>query len=282
MSSGEESLRARRADTGPRLATPPIAWTCDDSGVPEREDSFAPLLAYYASVTTLIRRLGFSREDAADVAQDVFLRAYAHTTRNRGESPWSYLQSIARHVALSRIRDQHAAKRSPSAVSIDLDSLPAPDISDLVSDLALNELTAQLRTAVAELDPSTRVPIQLQLQGLSFREIAEALGLSEAAVKSRLRTARGQLRRLLSEIPVPRPEPPPARAGGANLGQSFYHTPIQVLRPAERETQGGNMFETERLAPSWTVVVAQLRALNQSVLKMRALIRHTLDAEGGA
>jgi RNA polymerase sigma-70 factor (ECF subfamily) len=246
--------------------------------VTESEGSFAPLLAYYASVTTLLRRLGFSREDAEDLTQEVFLRAYANQSDYRGESRWSYLESITRRVAVNNIRAQHAAKRSPSAVSVDLDSLPSPDVADP----AINELRARLRAAVDELDPSVRAPIVLQLQGLSFSEIATTLRLTEATVKSRLHTARVRLRQRLGESSIPRTESSQHRLGDRNVSRSDYDKGIRVLRPTDLETGHEEAAVAEGTEPLWTLVVTQLRALNQSVIKMRASIHRTLDVEGRA
>jgi RNA polymerase sigma-70 factor (ECF subfamily) len=243
------------------------------------EESFAPLLAYYASVTTLLRRFGFSREDAEDLTQEVFLHAYANRNDYRGDSRWSHLKSIAWRVVANNSRYRHAAKRFPSAVAVDLDSLPAPDAADP----AISELRARLRAAVDELEPSVRAPIVLQLQGLSISEIAAALRLTEATVKSRLHTARVRLRQRLSESSSPRAESLPHRVREPSLGRSDYDKASRVLRSADPETQvDDDRTATEGTEPLWAFAVSQLHALNELVSTMRASIHRTLDAERGA
>src|SRR5439155_1608107 len=73
---------------------------------------------YYPSVFSFfIRRFRFSREEAQDLAQDVFLRVYEFGDDFHAE--WKFLEVIARRVALNRIRDNHAQKRKGHHVPIE-------------------------------------------------------------------------------------------------------------------------------------------------------------------
>ena len=139
-------------------------------------------------------------DDAEDVLQETFLRAYLARESFEGRSSiYSWLTRIAINSALMVLRK----RRVRSEFSLD----PQPDergesISFEVRDSTPNpeELCVlhqhQLKTlhALRRLRPHLREPIQMQLtHGWSIREISRALDISEAAVKSRLYRARQRL-----------------------------------------------------------------------------------------
>jgi RNA polymerase sigma-70 factor, ECF subfamily len=137
-------------------------------------------------------RLG-KREDAEDAAQTTFLNAFqglARGTRPGSESPW--LLTIAQNVCRARWR---AERRRPAEL------LQAPeDFTTLAAAESDPQLLRRLQDALAELpDLQRRSFVLREWQGLSYPEIGERLGTSEAAVASLVFRARRTLIGALSE-----------------------------------------------------------------------------------
>ena len=156
-----------------------------------------------------IYRLGMNitqnREDAEDVMQEAFLKSYTHLDRFQGESRfYTWLVRIAVNEALMKLR-----KRRPNQMSLDE---PLNDGEDAIyreiedwgpspeQKFAQTELNEILNSVIAELDPIFRVAFLLRdVEGISTEETAQILGISEAAVKSRLLRARLKLRQKLNK-----------------------------------------------------------------------------------
>jgi RNA polymerase sigma-70 factor (ECF subfamily) len=156
-----------------------------------------------------IFRLGMNitqnREDAEDVMQDAFLKSFKNLDRFQGDSRfYTWLVRIAVNEALMKLR-----KRRPNQVSLDEpltndeDSLfreiedwgPSPE-----KRFAQTELNEILTSVIGELDPIFRVVFLLRdVEEVSTEETAHILGISEAAVKSRLLRARLKLRQKLNK-----------------------------------------------------------------------------------
>jgi RNA polymerase sigma-70 factor (ECF subfamily) len=144
-------------------------------------------------------------QDAEDILQETFLKAYRHLGSFDGRSKLStWLYRIAANEALMHIR-----KRRPDSISIDEpveagEGEPEPlQIVDWCclpeEELMSSEGRANLDEAVEGLPHSLRVVFLLRdIEGLSTRETAEVLELSETAVKTRLSRARLRLREALS------------------------------------------------------------------------------------
>jgi len=169
--------------------------------VDDREKQFEELYAYYPAVVKLLRELGFELEDARDLAQKVFLRVYEHMDSYRGESRWRYLQQATRRLAYNKIRDDHATKRQ-HGIAVQTDEIleledtrtPPPDAV-----LQSKEETARVRQAIERLGPKDQTSIRLQLNGHSLEEIAQVVGTTATALKSRLNGVRRRLRELLGD-----------------------------------------------------------------------------------
>jgi RNA polymerase sigma-70 factor (ECF subfamily) len=145
------------------------------------------------------------QEEAEDVVQEAFLKAFQHLDRFREESKFStWLIRITLNQGLMKLRKQHQARE----VSIDKDfqseedNLPidvadwAPDPEKLYRAAELREI---LRDTLQELTPALRVVFVMRdMEGLSLDQTAAALGLSLPAVKARSARARLQLRERLS------------------------------------------------------------------------------------
>jgi len=152
----------------------------------------------------LALRMTRSEADAAEIAQDTFLSAYQHLSEFRGEAAFgSWVHKIAANNALMRLRRQ----RILDVVSDDLaapefterGSLAEPpetDWSRRADDKILDdELGRAIQEATDTLPEGYREVFLLKdVEGLSYEEISEMLGISIPAVKSRLHRARLALR----------------------------------------------------------------------------------------
>lgn len=146
-----------------------------------------------------------NREDAEDIVQDTFLKAFQKLDQFQGNSKfYTWLVRIAVNESLMRLRK----RRSQKTVSMDEDiqteegSIPR-DFADWMPNPEQNynqsELADILRRTIQGLPPGFRTVFALRdIDGLSTEETAKALGLSVPAVKSRLLRARLQLRERLS------------------------------------------------------------------------------------
>jgi RNA polymerase sigma-70 factor (ECF subfamily) len=163
-----------------------------------------------------IYRIMGSEEEARDLSQETFLRAYRALKAFKGEarfSSWLY------QIALNVCRDRMRRKRGRSFVSLDeLDeagqSLPAFTGPSALEIAERNDVARAVSAAVAALPEEQREVIVLkEYQGLTFLEIAEILGLPMSTVKTRLYRGLGQLRERLEQqgirgaAPVPAPQP---------------------------------------------------------------------------
>lgn len=163
--------------------------------------------AYSGPIYNLaLRMLGHS-QDAEDVLQETFLKAFRSLPEFEGRSSLStWLYRIAVNEALMLLRKHH-----PETVPVDEE--PDEDSTEGAekpveivdwcclpeSELLSSETHQELDKAVQQLSPALRAVFLLRdMQGLSIRETADALNLSETAVKTRLLRARLRLREILS------------------------------------------------------------------------------------
>ena len=146
-----------------------------------------------------------NREDAEDITQDVFFKAFQKLEQFQGNSKFStWLVRIAVNESLMRLR----RRKTSRTVSMDQDveteegAIPRdfaewrPNPEQIFSQSELGDI---LRKTIAGLPPGFRTVFTLRdIENLSTEETAESLGLSVPAVKSRLLRARLQLRERLS------------------------------------------------------------------------------------
>ena len=143
--------------------------------------------------------------DAEDAAQDAILKAFTHLGQFRVEARFStWLIQIAINEARMRIRKQHAEIMKPIVEQEEEDGLYQPkefaDWREIPSEaLERKEIRDALERALAGLARKYREVFLLRdVQHLTIEEAAEALGLSRAAIKTRLLRARLMLRDLLA------------------------------------------------------------------------------------
>ncbi len=161
---------------------------------------------YDRNVFRIAQHITQNREDAEDVVQDAFLKAFQNLGQFQGQSKfYTWLVRIAVNEALMRLR----RRRPERFVSIDEDvkteedSMPreiadwSPNPEQLYNQGELKEI---LQKTIQGLPPGFRTVFILRdVEGLSTEETADALGLSVPAVKSRLLRARLQLRERLTK-----------------------------------------------------------------------------------
>jgi RNA polymerase sigma-70 factor, ECF subfamily len=147
-------------------------------------------------------RIMGNRDDAEDVTQDAWMKAYVHLNSFRGRSKFStWLTRITINSALMTLRRKRAHPETSMEV-IDDESWRHCDIADQTKDVeefyAKRERVECLRREIDHLQPALRNVIVIhQLDDRSVKEIAELAGISVAATKSRLLRARTILRRAL-------------------------------------------------------------------------------------
>ena len=161
--------------------------------IPVREES---LLPHLDAAYNLARWLMGNDADAEDVVQDAFLRALAAGDQFRGGDQRAWLLTIVRngcHSSHRRQRVREAANFDEERHS-DENATPSPER------LAIDrERSRGLQRAIAALTPEFREVIVLrELEGLSYKEIADVVAAPMGTVMSRLSRARAQLQAALS------------------------------------------------------------------------------------
>lgn len=164
----------------------------------EDEKAFGELVHRYESkVYSLALKMLRNPEDAEDVLQDTFLRAYRGIKSFQGNSTFStWIYRITANSALMRLRRKHL----PTVSIDDADERETPiNIADWAPgpvEQLLNQETQQaMNQAIESLPPEFRQVFVLRdIEELSNSEVAEILDLSVAAVKSRLHRARLKVR----------------------------------------------------------------------------------------
>jgi RNA polymerase sigma-70 factor (ECF subfamily) len=156
----------------------------------------------------LYRMLG-NREEAEDAVQETFLSLHRHGHRFRREARFStFLYRVAANAALNRrrslgrwrAREQELAQRHESGARVH----PTPRNPE---DVALGtEVQNQVQRALQQLPEELRVAVVLyDIEGQSYKDIAEILSIPEGTVKSRIHRARMGLRERLKELVRPSP-----------------------------------------------------------------------------
>jgi len=162
---------------------------------------------YRARVFTFVLRVVKQYEEAEDIAQETFLRAWRYLARYNESRPFrSWLFAIARNLALN-------ALRRPRAVIVSLDgegggrlvATIASSADSPAAEALSREQRRRLAAALQQLTPRAAMVFTLFYQeGMSIAEIARVAGMTRGAVKVALHRARETLRRHLAQ-----PDEPP-------------------------------------------------------------------------
>src|ERR1700712_3236269 len=160
---------------------------------------------YERQIFRVAQHITQNREDAEDIAQDAFLKAYEKLDQFQGNSKFStWLVRIAVNESLMRLRKRKTSKTVSMDEDVQTEDGAIPrDFADWSPNpeqqYNQHELGDILRKTIKGLSPGFRSVFTLRdIENFSTEETAEALGLSVPAVKSRLLRARLQLRERLS------------------------------------------------------------------------------------
>jgi RNA polymerase sigma-70 factor (ECF subfamily) len=196
-----------------RVSTSPASTAFDETALvaaAKAGDSaaFSELVQHYdRRVFRMAKQITQNDDDAEDVLQETFLKAYTHLDDFQGTSKfYTWVVRIAVNEALMKLRKRRSDRTVPLDDPIDTGE------DEVVREIAVwdqnpedtysrEELGAILDDAVQSLKPAYRTVFILRdIEEMSIEETAEALNLSISAVKSRLLRARLQLREKLTRL----------------------------------------------------------------------------------
>lgn len=196
---GLESNRERARMTG-----------CSDRTIVERiksgdSEAFGLLVRKYQDrIYSTILNYVSNVEEATDLAQETFVKAYSGIGRFNGKSAfYTWLYRIAVNTAIDHLRKRPGVRVD----SLEDDKFreigfepAAGQLSDPQHAITLNEDRKVLREAIASLSDKLRTALILHdIEGLSQEEIAEVINRPIGTVKSRVSRARNELRNMLTE-----------------------------------------------------------------------------------
>ena len=175
------------------LSEPALVSAC----LAGRSDAFDLIVERHRrSVYQLCYRFVSNHEDASDLTQDVFLRAYRGLRAFRGQSTLStWLYRIGVNVCLNRV-----SVKTPQTEAIE-ERQHVDTTTESASDRVLRgERARRVRAAIAQLPRKQRATLILRMyQEMSHQEIAEATGSTVGAVKANFFHALVNLKKLLGE-----------------------------------------------------------------------------------
>ena len=164
-------------------------------------DAFEELVRRYEKrVYAIALRSAGSPEDAADITQDVFLRAWRSIESFRGDSGFStWLFRITMNICVDHARHRQTQPQTMALTNDEDEERPIHDTAPTPEEYLDNsELGRELATALDEVsEKHRRIVLLRDVSGMSYTEIAEILEISEGTVKSRLARARIALRKVL-------------------------------------------------------------------------------------
>ncbi len=189
------------------------------------ESAFSALIERHRNtVVNLAYRYVGNRQDAEDLAQEIFIKGYRARDRYQPAAKFTtWLYRVAVNASLNEVRNRkhrptfraaslHAAPDGEAA-------LPVVEDVDSVSPLEAveqSELHREVRRAVDALPERQRLALLLnKFHGLSYEELAETFELSVQAVKSLLTRARQNVRRMIEPYLNPNAEPAPGQKESA-------------------------------------------------------------------
>jgi RNA polymerase sigma factor (sigma-70 family) len=157
---------------------------------PDDEAFEALFTAEYARVAGIANRVLADPQEAEDVAQEVFIDFHRlHSASAQYARAW--LHRAAAHAALNRLRGSRRRQRREVAQAAE-DSTQSIDPQTQVE---VNEDRRQVRQALARMAPKPAAVLVLRASGLSYAEVAQALGVGTGQVGTLLRRAEITLRK---------------------------------------------------------------------------------------
>ena len=173
------------------------------------------VLRYQDRVFNILMRMCGSADEAEDLAQETFLKAYrALNSFRQGSSFYTWLFRIAVNTSFSR-RRQEGRRKSHEVMRLDAAGTDGEDgeksLREVVADrsaendptgnLEKEHIRQRVKEGLEQIDPDYRTILILRdMEGLDYDAIAETLSITRAAVKSRLHRARQEMARILKDL----------------------------------------------------------------------------------
>jgi RNA polymerase sigma-70 factor (ECF subfamily) len=195
------------------MAFPPVAPQVDERVLVQKAkqgdlEAYDELVCRYQErIYGTIYHMTANHEDANDLAQESFIKAYRALRSFKGDSSfftWVYRIAINKTINFLKQRNK---RTQMSLNDLELNAEHDPDLVALVSertprrDLSLAELQERLNTALLKLSEVHRLVVTLHdIQGLSHEEISKIMDCNTGTVRSRLFYARQQLQAYLSDF----------------------------------------------------------------------------------
>ena len=173
-------------------------------------EAFDQLVSRFRTrVFGMIYNMVHNEQDAWDLAQDSFLKAWKSIKRFRGRSSfYTWIYRIVMNVTIDWLRKKHvkgAGTEFDDAIQlreVDPASKTVPKTEALPYEtMERGEIRVRIDQAIAQISPEQRAVILMkEIEGMQYHEIAEALGCSIGTVMSRLFYARKKLQNLLRDV----------------------------------------------------------------------------------
>jgi RNA polymerase sigma-70 factor (ECF subfamily) len=163
---------------------------------------------YRGKVYAMIYNMVHNEQDAWDLAQDGFLKAWKSIGRFRGQSSfYTWLYRIMMNVTIDSLRRKQVGGEtefddSIGLVHIDPSSVTTPKADALPHEKVTgDEIRARIDAAITRLSPEHRAVILMrEIEGMEYQEIADALECSIGTVMSRLFYARKKMQSMLRDV----------------------------------------------------------------------------------
>lgn len=191
--------------TLPVPAVPPVAEEAADLDLIARwksgdERAATALVERHAEALARFAASVGAREDVEDLVQETFVRAFSSLDSFRGESSLrTWLFTIARRLLLDRRRSARR-RGGGSRNAVDVKDSDAVTEYDALDGVVADETERRMREAVARLTPTQREVFTLRVsEGLSYKEIAEAVGSTEGAARVHYHNAMRAIKEFLDD-----------------------------------------------------------------------------------
>lgn len=166
------------------------------------------VIRHSARLYSLLYHMTANREDANDLLQEVFAKAYRSLKRFQGKSQfYTWIYSIAVNMALNFLKKRNRRQNTMSlddldaGVANDQDFIAATSPRTPVKEVDLKELQKRLNEAMMTLSEDHRAVVTMyDIQGLPHAEISRIMGVSDGTIRSRLFYAHRQLQSYLDEF----------------------------------------------------------------------------------
>ncbi len=196
-----ELVRLKRLDNLAELSDEDVMERCATGS----EIAFRALVKRYRSrIMNLVSRFINDRDRAEEISQEVFLRVFRNRERYRKSGKFStWIFTIAVNLTKNEIRSRVRHKGTFSLDALEEETggqgLPFPDTSPLPDeDLSRTEIREKVSEALRKLPPRYREAVVLRdVEGMSYEEVGQILGIPGGTVRSRINRARLMLKERL-------------------------------------------------------------------------------------